>query len=426
MRKELFVILLLFCSAYVVKAQEDIGQAEEDHSYKPLLVKLSDDGKKYIRFITWHQIFVEDNDLGNSDQGFTMRLRRSRFLGFAQISSRFMIFTHFGINNMNSGNMNPTGNREGFSNTPQLFMHDAYGEVRVSEGDQLYIGGGLHYWNGISRMTSASTLNLMTLDSYRQGWATLGLSDQFARHLGIYAKGVLGKLRYTLSVNDPMVNSLDAPSFETFEDIPEGESAYLGRRFLGKDAGLSVQGYFDYQFFDQESNKLPFRVGTYFGKKKIFNVGAGFFNHANGTVLREAGNPNPVGQDVNHFAVDAFYDAPLGEGAINALAAFYNFDYGDDYALGQTYGTGTSYYAHVGYLFPKFSERGRFMPYVTYSSRNFDAFEEPGNTFQVGANWFLNGHHAKFTLEYTSVLNNHTGDAPDRRNGLVFQTHIFL
>jgi len=129
---------------------------------------------------------------------------------------------------------------------------------------------------------------------------------------------------------------------------------------------------------------------------------------------------------VNIFALDAFYDAPLGEGALNALAAYYNFDYGENYVLGQTYGTGSSIYAHVGYMFPKFSERGRLMPYVTYSSRDFDAFEEAGNTFQAGANWFLNGHHAKFTLEFTSTLANHTGDAPDRVNGLVLQTHIFL
>jgi hypothetical protein len=50
------------------------------------------------------------------------------------------------------------------------------------------VGGGLHYWNGISRLNNQSTLNLMTLDNQRQAWATLGLSDQLQRHIGVYAK----------------------------------------------------------------------------------------------------------------------------------------------------------------------------------------------------------------------------------------------
>jgi hypothetical protein len=44
------------------------------------------------------------------------------------------------------------------------------------------------------RLNNQSTLNLMTLDNQRQAWATLGLSDQFARHIGVYAKGALGAI----------------------------------------------------------------------------------------------------------------------------------------------------------------------------------------------------------------------------------------
>jgi hypothetical protein len=31
-----------------------------------------------------------------------------------------------------------------------------------------------------------------------------------------------------------------------------------------------------YQFFDQEDNLLPYTTGSYLGKKKIVNLGAGF------------------------------------------------------------------------------------------------------------------------------------------------------
>ena len=414
----LFLLLLLFGSVYGQETAE-----EEDNSYKPLILKLDESGRKYIRFITWHQIWAEDNNL-SEDPGFTMRIRRSRFLTYAQISPRFLILTHFGLNTLTGANADPLGNRNTNASTingPQFFLHAAWTEFKVSSGNELYIGGGLHYWNGLSRLTSASTLNFMTQDNYRQAWAQLGLSDQFARHLGVYAKGVLGKFQYAFAVNEPIVNGLGSGDATSLQ---EGSISYSGRRVLGDEAGLITQGYFEYQFMDSESKKLPYRVGSYLGKKTVFNIGAGFFSHGNGTVRIE--NGAPLGEDVFHFALDAFYDAPVGEGAINAYAVFYNFDYGENYALGTTYGTGSSVYGQVGYLLPEFTEKGRLMPYIAYSTRDFEAFQEAGNTFQLGANWFLNGHNAKITLEYRSTLANHDAVEPDRVNGLVLQTHIFL
>ena len=415
------IYAVLFCCISLIAFGQDQDPQEVDHSYKPLTVKLDESGNKYIRFITWHQIWAEDGNLNNDvdDQGLTMRIRRSRLLAYAQISPRFLILTHFGLNTLNSRNMDPIGDARA-NNTSQLFLHAAWTEFKVSSGDELYLGAGLHYWNGLSRFTSASTLNFMTLDNYRQAWASLGLSDQFARHIGVYAKGKIGKLRYTLAVNDPIFNALGS------SDTPaQGAITYSGRRLLGDDAGLLTAAYVDYQFLDQESNKLPYRVGTYLGKKRVFNIGAGFINHGNGTAVLE-NNGTVTGSDVSHFALDAYYDAPAGDGAINAYAVYYNFDYGDNYALGTTYGTGSSVYGQFGYLFPEFTDRGRLMPYIAYSTRDFEAFENAGNTFQFGANWFINGHHAKITLEYASTLVNHTGPEPDRVNRFTLQTHIFL
>ena len=95
----------------------------------------------------------------------------------------FLILTHFGLNSLNANNMTPIGTGE----RSQLFFHDVWGQYSLSKNHA--IGGGLHYWNGISRANNQSTLNMLTLDNQRQSWATLGLSDQFARHIGIYLKG---------------------------------------------------------------------------------------------------------------------------------------------------------------------------------------------------------------------------------------------
>ena len=412
------LLLPLIFSGSVI-AQEEA----KPPSYKPLTVKLDESGEQYIRFITWHQIWAENSNLSNDDQGFNMRIRRSRLLAYAQMSPRFLILTHIGLNSLTGANADPIGNRatnDPTVNGPQLFLHAAWTEFKVSTGDQLYVGAGLHYWNGLSRLTSASTLNFMTMDNYRQAWASLGLTDQFARHMGVYGKGMLGSFRYTLALNTPITNALGS------SDNPNPNSVtYSGRRILGKNAGKIIEGYFDYQFLDKESNKLPYRVGTYLGKKKVFNLGAGFFSHADGTVTTDAVG-NHSGNNVFHFAADAYYDAPVGTGALNAYLVYYNFDYGENYALGTTYGTGSSIYGQVGYLIPKFSEKVSIMPYLAYSTRDYEAFENAGNTFQVGANAFLNGHNAKITIEYNSNLINYTGAKPDRIDGLVLQTHIFL
>ena len=111
-----------------------------------------------------------------------MSIRRARILTYSQINKDFLILTHFGLNSLNANNQSPLGRGE----ESQLFFHDVWGQYNLNANHA--IGAGLHYWNGISRLNNQSTLNIMTLDNNRQSWATIGLSDQFARHIGIYAK----------------------------------------------------------------------------------------------------------------------------------------------------------------------------------------------------------------------------------------------
>ena len=46
------------------------------------------------------------------------------------------------------------------------------------------------------------------------------------------------------------------------------------------------QGYVSWEFLEQESNLLPFNVGTYLGTKRVFNLGGGFFYNQDGMVSR--------------------------------------------------------------------------------------------------------------------------------------------
>lgn len=361
---------------------------------------LNEEGSKYLRVISWAQFWTQYNSdrpldaNGNEQADIDFSLRRARVLLYAQISKDFLILTHFGLNSLNSNNLSPTGTGEG----SQLFLHDAYAQYSLGKNNA--VGGGLHYWNGISRLNNASTLNIMTLDNQRQTWATLGLSDQFGRHIGVFAKGAFGKVQYRVSINDAMTNNLQS----TVVPVNNGPATYTGRRLLGsKEAGKTYTGYFEYGFLDAESNFLPYKVGTYLGTKKVFNVGAGFFLHPNGAV--NADNLGTLsGEDVSIFGLDAFYDSPLGTkgAALTAYALYQNNNYGQNFRYSTTYETGSMLYAQVGYVIPG-KAKTKFQPYVSYNDRQIDALNDNAGQFGIGANAFLSGHNSKFTLEYQNT-----------------------
>ncbi len=375
-----------------------IAQGSPDYS-GGLKFKFNEDGSKYLRLISWAQVQANYNtddtfdSNGNENSKLNFNLRRARVLMFAQINKDFLILTHFGLNSLTSSTLSPTGKGDG----SQLFFHDVWAQYNVGENHT--VGGGLHYFNGISRLNNQSTLNIMTLDNNRQSWATIGLSDQFARHLGVFMKGKFNKLQYRVAVNDASVSSLDGRTA-----VAGGDAVYNGRSNLGsKAAGKTYAGYFDYHFLDQESNFLPYKVGTYLGEKKVFNIGAGFFLHPEGSVI-DTGTaiaPNLEGEDVSIFAVDAFYDTPIGEdgSAITAYAVYQNSNYGKNY-LYSAYGTGSMLYGHVGYVLNGDKLKTRFQPYLSYGTHSYDAVDDNRSTLGVGINAYMSGHNSKLTLEY--------------------------
>lgn len=418
---------LLSSTAY---AQEEPPKKKNriNYSYKPLTLNLSEDGAAYIRFIIWNQLWLRTNNLSGDDEfRVTPSIRRARILAFAQISPRFLVLSHFGMNSESAAGLDPLGEGTNVS----LFFHGVWGEYKLT--DNHYAGVGLHYWSGLSRLTSQSTLNFMTLDAPIFNWAQLGLSDQFARHLGAYAKGTVGRAHYRVSLNDALSNSLDI----TRPTPVEGAARYAGRKLavdsLGLDEnGLVFQGYFNYNFLDMESYKLPYFVGTYLGTKNIFNLGFGFFHHRGGTVTGNSSNTFEF-YDVNHFAVDAFYDAPIGGkgAAINALLAYYDYDFGPNYVKSaanpaRTIATGSVFYAQLGYLLPGEGSQDRLMPYVTYANGNPEAYDANSQIFKLGLNYFMNGHNSKLTLEYQNTLTPTGGEETAGADVLTLQLHVFL
>ena len=454
--------VLLLASAQGLRAQ---APATEYGS--GLKISFNQDSPKYLRFIFWNQLWCRsiDNNPGTAVNGETaattndVALRRVRFLAYAQLNPRYLILLHIGINNQtfNTGGGSGTSGTGGYGlgKKPQLFVHEAYNEYAVIPAVDaltkkvhkynLYIGGGLHYWNGISRMTSCSTLNFLTIDAPIFNWPLLENTDQFGMQMGLYAKGRLGKIGYTVNMNKPYASTV----------TPTAGGAAVDNNGNSK-AGFS--GYFDYQFFEQEANVLPYRVGTYLGTKKVFNIGAGFYHNKDGVKL-ESKDSLISKHDIGILSADVFADLPIGPKehnmAITVYSVYYKNDFGKNYlrttgimntgakddafkgvsameGYGNSrvlMGTGSIWYTQAGFLLPReISKKFRLQPFAAYTYKNLDALNQVGNYWDAGANILLDGHNAKITLEYSNrqLYNSSTKMTSGSKGEALAQLQIYL
>ena len=426
------LLLLLFMFSFVfnstIKAQEETSPEEEKPlKFKPLKFNLNEDGSQWVRFILWNQFQMNTNNLeGEEDLTITPNIRRSRLLVMSQLNKKVFTYIHLGVNNVNAGSLGGTNG----SDQTQYFLHDAALEYKFSE--EFTLGGGLHYWNGLARLGSWAGLTSLTYDIPNPLIFIPGVNrtDQFARHVGIYAKGKINKFEYRIAVNDPSLTA----NTETPLNVSENNAVYNAWKF--HEGGRTIiAGNLKYNFIGSEGNLLPYVVGTYLGKKETLSASIGFFSHANGAMtLISDGNPVLVADDnatiasktettsVFNYSVDVNYDAPIGKegGAITAYAAYLNYNYGVN---GGTLGgaTGNAIYGQLGYLIPK----TKFQPYVAYQDRNWDnstGTQGAGSTVNVGANYYISGHNLKLTLEYKK--NNF--DVGNDNSVLGLQAHIFF
>lgn len=457
MKKVLIVAGLLISALSFSQGSPDYGGG--------LKFNLNPEGTKYMRFIAWNQIWLRSTEMNPGtmigDESVSRfedaGLRRLRLLAYAQISPRYMIVTHIGINNqtfINGGAASSSGTGGyGAGKKPGLFFHDAWNEYAVvlpqeSKPFSLTIGGGLHYYMGLSRMTMSSTLNYLTVDAPIFNWPLIENSDQFARQIGLFAKGKYKKLEYRFSINKP---------FSTNQTPTNVTDASIARAVDNNNVTQwSKAGYVEYQIFDKESNFLPFKVGSYLGTKKMLNIGAGFYNAPKATQTSVNGIKEEY--PINLFAGDIFVDMPIGDKdkkmALTAYSVFYNYDFGPNYLrnvgimnegiadpsftgttalagagnLQAMIGTGNIWYTQAGVLLPNKNEKPkvRIQPFGAYTYKNFDALDKTSSQFDIGANFFLDGHHAKITTQYSTRPVYSTINDSKSKGEFIVQLQIYL
>lgn len=456
---------IFFLVAVLLLSLKGFSQGSTDYG-AGLKFNLNEDGSKFMRVIAWNQIWFRSaqmnpgtmiggepastaTDIGN---------RRLRFLAYAQVSKRYMILTHFGINNqtfINGGAAGSSGTGGyGAGKKPGLFFHDAWNEYAVvlPEKDKKFsftLGAGLHYYMGLSRLTMASTLNFLTIDAPIFNWPLIENSDQFARQVGLFAKGKYGKLEYRMSYNKPYATNLVPTNVTVANNAVAVDNS--------GNTKWSKAGYFEYQFLEQEANVLPFKVGSYLGTKKVFNIGAGFYTAPDATKTSVNNSINK--HDIKLFSADVFLDMPIGKKenkmAVTAYSVLYDYDFGPNYLrnvgimnIGSvdpnftgsraiagagnaqpTMGSGNIWYTQAGVLLPckDAKPKIRIQPFGAVTYKKFDALEQSSTQFDVGSNFFIDGHHAKITAQYSTrpvytSLTNRSGSLGD----FIVQFQIYL
>ena len=171
--------------------------------------------------------------------------------------------------------------------------------------------------------------------------------------------------------------------------------------------------------------------GTYYGKKKVFNLESGFITQKNATWSSADGGQSADYHSLNCWSVSVYYDAPVNkekETSVSAYLGYFDTQFGPGYLryIGvmnpadglapsanflpgshgnafPMYGTGHLIYSQLGYLLKKDllgKGNGTLMPYATFQTAKYDRLDKQMMVFNLGTNWFIKGNNSKISLDY--------------------------
>lgn len=402
-----------------------------------LKIYLNSKEDQWLKFLISSQIWFRsiDNNPGTlvngvpQEQTYDAGIRRMRLIIQSQVTPFYSVFLQMGINNQSfiSGGGTGTGNN-GAGKKPPFFFHDAYNELALiprndfqtgkPNKNNLYLGAGLHSWNGVSRLTNASTTKMLAGDIPIFNFPAIEIADQFSRQLGIFVHGEFDRINYRFSVNKPFATNL----------TPVVAGAAVDNNQSGK---LSFSGYAFYQFFNKEITVTSFLPGNNLAAKKVFNLGAGFYSTKEGTQSQPTENVFES-HDVNVFGADLYTELPIGiknkEMGLTLYSVYYNYNFGPGYIRvvgllnpgmsdpqfkGQKafegpgnnrvlMGTGNIWFSQIGFVLPKFSNILKVQSFFNYALKDMKALNQTGSYYDVGTNFYLYGQNTRIVTQYST------------------------
>ncbi|MBS1947363.1 MAG: hypothetical protein JST47_06310 [Bacteroidetes bacterium] len=431
-------------------AQDSTKKKEIDE----LRLKLTEDGTHYLKLAILGQLWLRFNQSNPAstvlkqpaNETFDIGIRRLRFQFFGQLTDHAFFYLHFGQDNFNFLSQRKFA----------AFIQDVLAEFKIKKSSEaLILGGGLTIANGLSRFTQPQLGNIMSTDIPIFALPTFDLTDQAGRKLSFFARGQIGHLDYRAVLSNPFPVTTSSPA------PPAGNPSSPNSSFAQQGHSLQYSGLFIWNFFEREPHVLLFMPGTYYGKKKVLNLEAGFITQKNATWSSPDSGHTISYHTLNCWSVAVFYDAPLNAQkgtALNAYLGYFNYDYGHGYiryigamnpadglssanfATGSQgnafpmFGTGNIFYAQLGYLCRKDllgNHAGTLMPYATLQTAKYDRLDKQMSVFDVGINWFVKNNTSKISFDYQNrpiyyLQNNNLTRASTRKGQFVIQYQFFF
>jgi hypothetical protein len=392
-----------------------------------LKLNLDKSGETYIKASARMQLWARyydtnpnstiNEEITNNVMDFSVR--RIRMSISSQVTPKLYVATVFGGNNINQQT------EKNFT----LKILDLYAVYQFSKA--FGIGFGESGWEGLSRWNLRSTKSLMTLDAPSFNLLTVNKNDDHGRSLGIWFKGKIGKIDYRFALKNPVQYGVNAK--ESIVDYAINKPR------------KKVSGYLKYEFLEPENNTSAYsdKIGTYLGKKQVFNIGVGFMNQPKMT--SQLINNVEKFYDFKNWAIDVFYDTPINKEkgtAFTTYLGYFNTDFGPNYirnvgandvTTGGTsfngsgnhfpmIGTGNTVFFQFGYLLSKNKNNHQFQPNLAIQYSNFEALNDTMIVYNLGVNYYINGHSNKLSLNYENrpvfqTINNNL--KVDERKGMI-------
>ncbi len=278
----------------------------------------------------------------------------------------------------------------------------------------------------------------MTLDNPGINYPNINRTDLEGRQLGIFAKGTVGRLSYRTALTKPF-------SYNGLSSSPK-----TGTGYEYPSEKLEYKGYLAYHFLDVEYFTTSYVDMTYFGSKKICNLGAGFDIYPKSIAQYNVAG-NKMLKNRNLFAADFMLELPMKNNqTISLYSVFYKYDFGADFLKSSgvmnnwgggtgnegagnnefKIGTGNIFYSTLGYLFPKefLKLSGRLQVFYAFTDKNFDALHTALINHDCGANYYVAGQKLKFSFQYSlrPILNQSADHIASYKPTAIFQIQLVI
>ncbi len=309
------------------------------------VIKVNDDVNFKFGFLLQGQGDWTQN--ANDTTSQNLFLRRVRVLMGGQVAKNVTFF--FETDSPNLGKV--VG---GSKVTSGLIVQDAFVSWKLSE--EFIFDGGL-ILTGIAHNSLQSAASLISIDYGPHSFLFSGPEQNVVgRDTGFQVRGYPArkKLEYRVGV-------------------------WQGNRDAASRNALRWTSRVQYNFLDADTGF--FYTGTSMGKKKIFAIGGGC----------------DAQKDYKSYAADAYFDHPLGPGALSAQLDWIRYDGGDFIkALPKQ----DVIYGEAGYYLPK----AKVMPFFSVSSKDVASTDTGDETrWSVGLGYMAFGHNFNVKAAYGQV-----------------------